>query len=196
MAYGSFDKHRFHPEGRQCTASRPHRSLKLGKEMLTPAVQAGLVSKQLTFRDIFTAVAGILLLVLIACQCCPCEDENPSLGPAASQQQMTEAPSDVRADSRSQCWLRSTPQRLLDPVQLRQYLVPWAAYGTGTQVASVLVQDTKRRLLPVHIQTDVQHGKPPSADMGATETTSVQRIPSVSDSEACYMVSVYGGSTA
>ena len=44
---------------------RPHRALKFSKDMLTPAMQAGLVSKRLTFRDIFTAVAGMFLLVLI-----------------------------------------------------------------------------------------------------------------------------------
>ncbi len=31
--------------------------------MLTPAMQAGIVSKRLTFRDIFTAVAVIFLCI-------------------------------------------------------------------------------------------------------------------------------------
>jgi transposase-like protein/IS1 family transposase len=34
---------------------RPHRALRFGKETRTPAMQAGLVSKRLTFRDVFTA---------------------------------------------------------------------------------------------------------------------------------------------
>ena len=85
-SYGHSRKYHFHPEGRQCAATRstagsapiqsarcaahynfirPHRALKFGREMLTPAMQAGLVSRPLTFRDIFTAVAGMFLLVLI-----------------------------------------------------------------------------------------------------------------------------------
>ena len=35
---------------------RPHSSLKFGDEIRTPAMQAGLVKKQLSFREIFTAV--------------------------------------------------------------------------------------------------------------------------------------------
>jgi hypothetical protein len=35
---------------------RPHSALKFGDEIRTPAMQAGLVKKQLTFREIFTAV--------------------------------------------------------------------------------------------------------------------------------------------
>ena len=44
---------------------RPHRGLKFGQEMRTPAMQAGLASRRLTFREIFTSVAAILLFVLI-----------------------------------------------------------------------------------------------------------------------------------
>ena len=44
---------------------RPHMALKFGKQMLTPAMQARLVSKRLTFREIFTAVAALLLCVVI-----------------------------------------------------------------------------------------------------------------------------------
>ena len=40
-------------------------ALKLRKEMLTPATQAGLVSMRLTFREIFTAVATLFLCVVI-----------------------------------------------------------------------------------------------------------------------------------
>ena len=63
--YGPLEKRRFHLEGRQCAASRPHRALKFGKDMLTPAMQAGVVSKRLTFREVFMAVAVILLCVVI-----------------------------------------------------------------------------------------------------------------------------------
>ena len=41
--------------------SRPHRALKFGREVRTPAMQAGLTRRQLTFRDIFDA--GIAFLV-------------------------------------------------------------------------------------------------------------------------------------
>jgi len=44
---------------------RPHMALKFGKNTLTPAMQAGIVSKRLTFRDISTAVAVMFLLALI-----------------------------------------------------------------------------------------------------------------------------------
>ena len=44
---------------------RPHRSLKFGKITRTPAMQAGLVSRQLTFRMIFLSRAGIPVLVLV-----------------------------------------------------------------------------------------------------------------------------------
>ncbi len=42
---------------------RPHRGLKFGKEVRTPAMQAGLASRRLSFREIFTAVAGPLFRV-------------------------------------------------------------------------------------------------------------------------------------
>ena len=38
---------------------------KVGKEVRTPAMQAGLVGRKLTFRDVFTAVAGFLFLVAL-----------------------------------------------------------------------------------------------------------------------------------
>ena len=44
---------------------RPHRSLKLGKERRTPAWQAGLVSRQLTFREVFLHRLAILLLLFV-----------------------------------------------------------------------------------------------------------------------------------
>jgi len=36
---------------------RPHMALRFGPEVRTPAMQAGLVDRRLTFRDIFAAVA-------------------------------------------------------------------------------------------------------------------------------------------
>jgi hypothetical protein len=44
---------------------RPHRSLKLGEQRRTPAWQAGLVSRQLTFREIFLYPLAILFLLLV-----------------------------------------------------------------------------------------------------------------------------------
>ena len=44
---------------------RPHRSLKFGKVTRTPAMQAGLASRQLTFRMVFMAGASLFVLVLI-----------------------------------------------------------------------------------------------------------------------------------
>jgi hypothetical protein len=44
---------------------RPHGGLKFGTKVRTPAMQAGLVGRKLTFRDIFTAAAGFLLLVAL-----------------------------------------------------------------------------------------------------------------------------------
>jgi len=46
---------------------RPHSALKFGKEIRTPAMQAGLVSKRLSFRDIFTSREVLFLcLILLA----------------------------------------------------------------------------------------------------------------------------------
>jgi hypothetical protein len=39
---------------------RPHRGLKFGKEVRTPAMQAGIATRKLSFREIFTGVAGPL----------------------------------------------------------------------------------------------------------------------------------------
>ena len=44
---------------------RPHRALKFGPEIRTPAMQAGLVSKRLSFRDIFVAVTEKILFVIV-----------------------------------------------------------------------------------------------------------------------------------
>ena len=45
---------------------RPHGGLKFGTEVRTAAMQAGLVDRQLTFRDVFTAVVAFLLVVALA----------------------------------------------------------------------------------------------------------------------------------
>lgn len=42
---------------------RPHMALRFGSEVRTPAMQAGLVARRLTFRDVFTAVAAFLSFV-------------------------------------------------------------------------------------------------------------------------------------
>jgi hypothetical protein len=41
---------------------RPHRKLKFGSEMRTPAMQAGLTSRRLTFREIFSSTEVLLAL--------------------------------------------------------------------------------------------------------------------------------------
>jgi len=45
---------------------RPHRALKFGPEMRTPAMQAGLARRRLTFRDIFLSRANPFLSKMIA----------------------------------------------------------------------------------------------------------------------------------
>jgi hypothetical protein len=44
---------------------RPHSALKFGLEIRTPAMQAGLVSKRLSFRDVFVAVPEKILFVIV-----------------------------------------------------------------------------------------------------------------------------------
>ena len=39
---------------------RPHGALKFGRETRTPAMQAGLVSRRLTFRDIFESLRRVV----------------------------------------------------------------------------------------------------------------------------------------
>jgi hypothetical protein len=46
---------------------RPHRALKFGCEVRTPAMQAGLARKRLTFRDVFASVRNFLCLVRTVC---------------------------------------------------------------------------------------------------------------------------------
>jgi IS1 family transposase len=51
---------------------RPHRGLKFGKETRTPAMQAGLASRPLTFRQVFTWANGGVLFVLLIIDFRPC----------------------------------------------------------------------------------------------------------------------------
>jgi hypothetical protein len=44
---------------------RPHRALKFGPEIRTPAMQAGLLSKRLSFREVFAAVPRRILFVVV-----------------------------------------------------------------------------------------------------------------------------------
>ncbi len=44
---------------------RPHRALKFGHEFRTPAMQAGLTSRRLTFREIFTSIDNFFCLIRI-----------------------------------------------------------------------------------------------------------------------------------
>ena len=46
---------------------RPHRALKFGREVRTPAMQAGLAKKRLTFRDVFMSVPNFLCLGKTVC---------------------------------------------------------------------------------------------------------------------------------
>ena len=50
---------------------RPHMALRFGRDVRTPAMQAGLVAKRLTFRDVFTAVVTFFsfLALLIRLRC-------------------------------------------------------------------------------------------------------------------------------
>jgi hypothetical protein len=48
---------------------RPHSSLKLGSVVRTPAMQAGLVSRKLTFRDLFVAKVAPPCFVLVRSVC-------------------------------------------------------------------------------------------------------------------------------
>ena len=46
---------------------KPHRALKFGREVRTPAMHAGLTKQRLTFRDIFTSIATFLGLARSVC---------------------------------------------------------------------------------------------------------------------------------
>ena len=45
---------------------RPHTALRFGKTVRTPAMQAGLAKKKLSFWDVFVSQAVFLLFILIA----------------------------------------------------------------------------------------------------------------------------------
>ena len=65
---------------------------KASMEVRTPAMQAGLAGRKLTFRDVLTAAAGCLLLVAPEI-CLRCRRQGLVLRLAAAQQQfLTEAP--------------------------------------------------------------------------------------------------------
>jgi len=69
------DQLRGHVELLRCHDNfvRPHRALKFGRETRTPAMQAGLVTKRLSFSDIFTA-RGFSLRVFVAVVCASLTD--------------------------------------------------------------------------------------------------------------------------
>ena len=48
-----------------CNFVRPPMALRLGAEVRTPAMQAGLVDRKLTFRDVFTTVATFFSLLAL-----------------------------------------------------------------------------------------------------------------------------------
>ena len=67
-----------------CNSVRPHGGLKFGREIRTPAMQAGLVAKRLTFRHVFTAVAEFLVVVALVIQV-RCRRQGPVLDLAAAK---------------------------------------------------------------------------------------------------------------
>jgi hypothetical protein len=44
---------------------RPHSALKFGTTLRTPAIQAGLADRRLSFRDVFTSREALFLVVVI-----------------------------------------------------------------------------------------------------------------------------------
>ena len=44
---------------------RPHRALRFGNTVRTPAMQAGLAKKRLSFRDVFTSQVALVLFFLM-----------------------------------------------------------------------------------------------------------------------------------
>ena len=45
--------------------ARSHRALKIGREIRTPAMQAGLTNRLLTFRDIFSWTTVLIRLTMV-----------------------------------------------------------------------------------------------------------------------------------
>jgi hypothetical protein len=77
---------------------RPHRALKFGPEVRTPAMQAGLAKKRLAFRDIFLSIPKFLRLLLIKVksvlvrQVYSTVQEDCVISIAAQQHRIAEAP--------------------------------------------------------------------------------------------------------
>ena len=65
------DQLREHVELLRChyTFVRPHRALKFGRETRTPAMQAGLATRRLTFREVFVCLPPSLLVSIGAITC-------------------------------------------------------------------------------------------------------------------------------
>ncbi len=74
---------------------RPHGGLKFGSELRTPAMQAGLVDKQLTFRGVFMAVAGFVSFVVALIEVRWRWKELVTRLALALQQLLTEAPNSL-----------------------------------------------------------------------------------------------------
>jgi hypothetical protein len=55
---------------------RPHRALKFGRELRTPAIQAGLTGERLTFRKIFCSVIASLESCEIELVSCPLQHHS------------------------------------------------------------------------------------------------------------------------
>jgi hypothetical protein len=79
----------------------PHRRLKFGRELRTPAMQAGLVSRRPSFREIFMGVAGLVLCALIELNFRSCSHSLRSHGLAAYRQFTAEAPPPESPDALS-----------------------------------------------------------------------------------------------
>ena len=58
---------------------RPHGALKFGRETRTPAMQAALVSKRLSFRDIFTAMAVLPVCSVVIVDITKCSSNYGSI---------------------------------------------------------------------------------------------------------------------
>ena len=58
---------------------RPHMALKFGKMVRTPAMQAGLVAKRLSFREVFTAFF-LFFFIAVAARCCRLEFKQSRQG--------------------------------------------------------------------------------------------------------------------
>ncbi len=57
---------------------RPHGALKFGRETRTPAMQAGLTTRRLTFREVFVCLPPSLLLISIGAITCAVPNPLPT----------------------------------------------------------------------------------------------------------------------